>query len=692
MKQYSADRVRTIALLGHSGAGKTSLAEAALFDSGALTRVGRVEDGNTVSDYDAEEKRRGISINLTILPVEWQGFKVNFLDAPGYVDFVGEEYGAASAADAALIVVDAVAGVEVGTEIAWQIAEDNNLPRIVYLNKMARENANPDTVLNELRHTFNANFVPVQIPVGAEMNFKGVVDLLSGKAFMGPEGKTEAAPANLADDIEMGLMALSEAAAGDNDDLIMKYLDGETLTPEEIRSGLLAAIRSGSVVPVCFGDATHNIGVRALLTLLTEVVPGYATSAGFKATNPAGEIVQLKAAADGPLVLYVFKTVADPFVGKLTYFRVMSGELGMEEGRLYNSRSSVEERLGQLLVMRGKDQINVDRLALGDIGAVAKLGDTITGDTLARRTALFHVNGPAYPSPLFEVAVTPKTQQDSAKMGPAMTRLGEQDPTLRWRFESGTGQTILSGMGDTHVDVAVHALHEKFGVGIDTHVPKVPYRETVSRNAAEMYRHKKQTGGAGQFGEVHLEVKPLERGAGFEYSTERVFGGSISGSFFPSIEKGIRSVLEQGVIAGYPVVDVRAEVYDGKMHPVDSKDIAFQIAGREAFRSAFEKAGPVLLEPIVKVVVVVPDAYVGDIIGDLNTRRALVQGMGQERGKSVIEAQAPLAEMQRYAADLRSLTQGRGTYTVEPSHYAIVPGNIALDVIEHAKKEREEEK
>lgn len=692
MKQYSADRVRNIALLGHSGAGKTSLAEAALFDSGALTRVGRVEDGNTVSDYDAEEKRRGISINLTILPVEWQGYKLNFLDAPGYVDFVGEEYGAASAADAALIVVDAVAGVEVGTEIAWQIAEDNNLPRIVYLNKMARENANPDTVLAELRSTFNANFVPVQVPVGAEMNFKGVVDLLSGKAFMGAEGKTEAAPASLADDIEMGLMALSEAAAGDNDDLIMKYLDGEALTPEEIRSGLLAAIRSGSVIPVCFGDATHNIGVRALLTLLTEVVPGYATSKGTSATDPAGETVQLQASANGPLVLYVFKTVADPFVGKLTYFRVMSGELGMEEGRLYNSRSSAEERLGQLLVMRGKDQINVDRLALGDIGAVAKLSETITGDTLARRTALFHVNGPAYPSPLFEVAVTPKTQQDSAKMGPAMTRLGEQDPTLRWRFESGTGQTILSGMGDTHVDVAVHALHEKFGVGIDTHVPKVPYRETVSRNAAEMYRHKKQTGGAGQFGEVHLEVKPLERGAGFEYSTERVFGGSISGSFFPSIEKGIRSVLEQGVIAGYPVVDVRAEVYDGKMHPVDSKDIAFQIAGREAFRSAFEKAGPVLLEPIVKVTVVVPDAYVGDIIGDLNTRRALVQGMGQERGKSVIEAQAPLAEMQRYAADLRSLTQGRGTYTVEPSHYAIVPGNIALEVIEHAKKEREEEK
>ncbi len=692
MKQYAADHIRNIALMGHSGAGKTSLAEVMLFDAGALTRMGRVEDGNTVSDYDPEEKRRSISINLTVLPVEWQGIKLNFLDAPGYVDFVGEEHSAAAAADAALIVVDAVAGVEVGTEVAWQIAEDNGLPRIVYVNKMARENANPDTVLAELRSVFGANFVPIQVPIGAETSFRGVVNLLTRQASGGADGKTEAVPAALADDVEMALMALSEAAAGDDDDLIMKFLDGEELTADEIKNGLRVAIRQGSVVPVCFGDATHNIGVRSLMDVLAQIAPSYLTSRGIQAANPAGETVTLAPDPAGPLVLFAFKTVADPYVGKLTYFRVVSGELAVEEGRLFNPRSSVEERLGQLFVMRGKDQINVDRLALGDIGAVAKLSDTITGDTLARRNAQFTVVPPKYPNPLYEVAVSPKTQQDSAKMGPAMTRLGEQDPTLRWRFEQGTGQTILSGMGDTHVDVAVHALQEKFGVGIDTHVPKVPYKETVTKNAAEQYRHKKQTGGAGQFGEVHLEVKPLERGAGFEYSTDRIFGGSISNSFFPSIEKGIRSVLEQGVIAGYPVVDVRAEIYDGKMHPVDSKDIAFQIAGREAFKAAFEKAGPVLLEPIVQVRVIVPDAYVGDIMGDLNTRRGVVQGIGQERGKSVVEAQVPLAEMQRYAADLRSLTQGRGIYNIEPSHYAVVPGNIAVAVIEAAKKEREEEK
>jgi elongation factor G len=692
MKQYAADRVRSIALMGHSGAGKTSLAEAMLFHSSALTRMGRVEDGNTVSDYDPEEKRRGISINLTVLPVEWQGVKLNFLDAPGYVDFVGESHSAAAAADAALIVVDAVAGVEVGTEVAWQIAEDNGLPRIVYLNKMARENANPDTVIAELRSVFGANFVPVQVPIGAEASFKGVINLLTRQASMGAEGKIEAAPSALADDVEMGLMALSEAAAGDDDDLIMKFLEGEELTPDEVKNGLLAAIRQGSVVPVLFGDAPHGIGVRSLMSVLAEITPGFQGSRGTEATNAADEAVMLAPDPAGPVVLFAFKTVADPFVGKLTYFRVVSGELAIEEGRLFNPRSSVEERLGQLFVMRGKDQINIDRLALGDIGAVAKLGDTITGDTLTRRTNLVRVVPPKYPNPLYEVAVSPKTQQDSAKMGPALTRLGEQDPTLRWRFESGTGQTILSGMGDAHVDVAVHALQEKFGVGIDTHVPRVPYKETVTKNAAEQYRHKKQTGGAGQFGEVHMEVKPLERGAGFEYSTDRIFGGSISNSFFPSIEKGIRSVLEQGVIAGYPVVDVRAEIYDGKMHPVDSKDIAFQIAGREAFKAAFEKAGPVLLEPIVQVKVIVPDAYVGDIMGDLNTRRGVVQGIGQERGKSVVEAQVPLAEMQRYAADLRSLTQGRGIYSIEPSHYAVVPGNIAQNVIEATKKEREEEK
>ena len=692
MKYYPADRVRVIALAGHSGSGKTSLAEAMLFDSGALTRLGRTEDGNTVSDSDPEEKRRGISISLAAMPVEWQGHKITVLDTPGYVDFMGEVYSAIAAVDALLLVIDAVSGVEVGTELAWQIAREYDVPVIVCVNKMARENAAMEVALASLRTSLDGNFVPVQLPIGKEAGFNGVVDLLNKQAYVGVEGKKADVPADMADAVEEAHIELMDVAAESDDELLERYLETMELTPAEVGRGFRAAVRNAAVVPVCFTDATHNIGVRSLMTLLTEIVPSFQNGAGTDALDTHGEPIVLKPDAEGPTTLFAFKTVADPFVGKLTYFRVVSGEATMDESRLYNPRASTEERLGQLYVMRGKDQINVDKLALGDVGALAKLGDTVTGDTLCPRNAQVEVIPPTYPSPLFEVAVTPATQQDSAKMGPAMSRLQEQDPTVRWRFEGGTGQTILSGMGDIHIEVAVHNLQEKFGVGVETAVPKVPFKETISRSATEVYRHKKQTGGAGQFAEVHMEVRPIEGGEGFEYDTSRIFGGSISNSFFPSIEKGIRSILEQGVVAGYPVEGVRAEIYDGKMHPVDSKDIAFQIAGREAFRRAFEKAGPVLLEPIAVVKVTVPDEYVGDIIGDLNTKRAIVLGMGQERGKSVIEAKVPQAEMQRYAAELRSLTQGRGIYTMEPSHYAAVPSNIVHDIIEAARREREEEK
>lgn len=689
MKTYPTERVRNVALMGHSGSGKTSLTEAMLFDTGAITRMGRVEDGNTVSDFDPEEKRRHISINLTTIPVEWEGYKLNVIDTPGYLDFQGDVFSASLAADAVLLVVDAVSGVEVGTELAWQVAVDGKLPRLVFVNKMDRENANADRVLASLSEIFGANFVPVQVPIGSESSFRGVVDLFSKQAFVGPEGKREAVPGNLASAVQAALTRLTEAAAEGDDELIMKYLEGEELTAEEIQRGLSVGIRKGDVVPVFFGSATHNLGVQALMSGLAALVPPFTASAGVAARDLKGEEITLHPTADGPLALFVFKTVADPFVGKLTYFRIMSGELAGET-RLFNPRANIEERLGQIYILRGKEQITVDRLALGDIGAVAKLTETVTGDTLCAREAQVTIKPPSYPNPLYEVAITPKTQQDAAKMGTALTRLVEQDPTLRWRYESATRQTILSGMGDTHVEVAVRNLEAKFGVGVDVSVPKVPYRETVTRSAADQYRHKKQTGGAGQFAEVHMEIKPLERGGGFEYDTSRVFGGVIASSFFPSIEKGIRSVMEQGVIAGYPVVDVRCEVYDGKMHPVDSKDIAFQIAGREVFKKVFEAAGPVLLEPIMKVRITVPDEYVGDIIGDLNTRRAIVQGMSQERKKSVIEAQVPLAEMQRYAVDLRSLTQGRGVYTAELSHYAVVPAHIQQQIIEQARKEREE--
>jgi elongation factor G len=694
MKDYLTDRIRNVVLVGHSGSGKTSIAEAMLFASGALTRMGRIEDGNTVADYDAEERRRGISINLSNVPVEWQDYKINLIDTPGYLEFMGEIYSGTSVADAAVVVVDAVGGVEVGTELAWQIAGDMDVPRIILVNKMDRENASVARVMEDLRTSFEGDLIPVQVPIDPEASLSGIINLFNQKAYMGPEGKKEDLSGDIAEAVADDFKNMMEAAAEGDDDLIMKYLEGEDLTTEEIKRGLIARMGHGDVIPVCFSSATDSdnvsIGIQALLDTLIALVPSFDRSEGTAATDASDEELILPPQADGPLVLYAFKTIADPYVGKLTYFRVVSGELDMDEGRLVNTRTRNEERMGQLYVMRGKDQITVKRLALGDIGALAKLGETITGDTLCTKAEQYQVTPPAFPNPLFEVAVSPKTQQDSAKMGPALTRLQEQDPTLRWRFEPGTRQTLLAGMGDVHVDVAVNGLEEKFGVGVEISVPKVPYKETVTRSATEQYRHKKQTGGAGQFAEVHMEVRPLERGGGFEYDTDRVYGGSIGNQFFPSIEKGIKSVLEGGVIAGYPVEDVRCEVYDGKMHPVDSKDIAFQIAGREAFKKAFEKAGPVLLEPIVNVRVIVPEEYVSNIIGDLNTRRAMVQGMSQERKKSVIEAQVPLAEMQRYAAELRSMTQGRGIYSIEPAYYKEVPSHIEKDIVEAAMREKEE--
>ena len=511
------------------------------------------------------------------------------------------------------------------------------------------------------------------------------------KAFVGPKGEAQDIPANLQAEVDKARTLLIEAAAEGNDDLIMKYLEGEELTPEEIQLGLGLGIRAGSIVPVVCTAASANLGVQALMDALVQLAPSPNQSAPVTAVRSnTGDTVTLATDPSGPLAALVFKTVADPYVGRVTFFRVFSGTMH-SDSRVFNSRSESEERIPQLFTPRGEQHTNVDVVVAGDIGAVAKLTSTITSDTLCEKASALQLTKPSYPSPLFAVAISPKTKADSAKLGPALTRLSEEDPTLRWRQEPSTQQTILEGMGDTHIDIAIRRMESKFGVGVETAVPKVPYQESITKNASAMYRHKKQTGGAGQFGEVHLEVKPLARGAGFEYSTDRVFGGVISNSFFPSIEKGIKSVLESGAMAGYPVVDVRVEVFDGKMHPVDSKDIAFQVAGREAFKLAIQQANPVLLEPIMDVAITVPDEYMGDVLSDINTKRARVQGMTQERGRSIVTAQVPLAEMQRYATDLRSITQGRGLFTMTFSHYEVVPAHAAEAIIAEAKREAEKE-
>ena len=689
MTIFKTSQIRNVVLLSHGGAGKTSLGEAMLFNSGAVSRLGRADDGNTASDYDPEEIRRKISVQMALLPFELGGAKVNVLDVPGYVDFVGDMLSGIQVADTGVMLVDAVAGVEVGLELVWGYADRRQLPRLLFINKMDRDNADFDRALASLQASFDANFVPLQLPIGQQSGFGGVVDLVTMKAYLGEKGEQAPIPDDLSDRAEEARIQLVEAAAETDDTLIEKYLEGEELSPEEITRGLRRSVLEGAMVPVFCGSALKNIGVQRLMQAIVDLAPSPAGVVAATATNPAtDEEETLAADSAGPLAALVFKTLADPYVGRVSYFRVYSGTLS-SDSRAFDVTQGEEERLGQLYLMRGREQTPVAQVVAGDMGAVTRLSETRTGDTLADKGRPLLLSMPAFPHPLYEVAVSPKTQADSAKMGASLSRLCEEDPTLRWRQEPSTRQTILAGMGDTHVSIAVQRLEEKFGVGVTTSIPKVPYRETVTRSASDFYHHKKQTGGAGQFAEVHMEVKPLERGGGFEYDTKRVFGGAVSSSFFPSIEKGIRSVLDRGVIAGYPIEDVRCEVYDGKEHPVDSKDIAFQIAGREAFKKVFREANPVLLEPIMNLTVTVPEEFMGDVLGDLNTRRARVMGMGQERGKTVVTAQAPAAEIQRYGTDLRSMTQGRGLYEIEISHYEVMPAHAAEAVLAQAKREAE---
>lgn len=683
---YSTDKIRNVVLLGHSGSGKTSLAEAMLFNSGAINRLGRVEDGNTTSDYDEEEINRTMSLNLAVIPCEWEGHKINVLDAPGYTDIQGEMINGIHVADTVVLVMDGSAGIEVGTQLTWQMAVENNKPTAIFINKMDRSNASYRKVIEQLRETFDATFVPMELPIRDGETFGGVVDLITQKAYSGT-GKSSEPPADMADEIEEFRLQVIEYGAEGDDELMEKYFEEETLTEAEIDRGIRLGLAAGQIVPVFCGSATANIAVRSFLQTIVDTFPTPVSEFTAKNTKTDSEET-LSSDASGPLAAQVFKTINDQY-GRVSYLRVWSGTF-KPDSRAYNPRTETEERIGGLFSPRGKEQLSVSESAAGDIVGVVKLSETQTGDTLTDKNHPLAMASQIYPNPVYAVALTPQTQGDSAKLGPSLTRITEEDLTLNHHYERATRQTLLEGMGETHVNIAVKRMASRFGLGVDTAIPKVPMLETISKTASDQYRHKKQTGGAGQFGEVHMRVEPLERGAGFEYKSE-VFGGAISQSFLPSIEKGIKQVLEQGVIASYPVVDVRAIVYDGKEHPVDSKDIAFQIAGREAFKLAFKQANPILLEPIMDLTITVPEEYTGDVTGDLSTKRGRMSGMEQARGNTIITAQAPLAEIQRYATDLRSITQGRGVYTMSLSHYQSVPSHIASEIIAQAQKEKEEE-
>jgi elongation factor G len=681
MKDYPAENIRNVALVGHSGTGKTSLAEGLMFVAGATNRLGKIEDHSTLSDWDPDEQKRGFSLNLSILPLEWDGHKVNLLDTPGYMDFMGEVKCGLRAADTALIVVDASSGVQVGTEFAWRFAEELNLPRAIFINRMDRDNADFNGALSQIQSLWGNKCLAVQLPIGSQQAFAGVVDLLTMKAYTGEKAEEGEIPAELASQADQLREKLIEAAAETDDTLITKYLEGEELTAEELANGVRAGIATGGIVPILTGSATKVIGGRRLLDSIVSLFP-----------SPAARPVSVddrEIAADPskPLAALVFKTTADPYVGRLSYFRVLSGTF-KSDSHVWNANRNADERIGAVYHIVGKSQEQASQITAGDIGAVAKLAETHTGETLCARESPVTLEAISFPNPSFSAAISPKTKADLDKMGTALNRIAEEDPSLRLERSADTGEVILSGLGDSHVEVALEKIRRKFGVDLDLHMPRVPYKETVKATAQAEYTHKKQTGGHGQFARVALEVETLPRGTGFEFVNKTV-GGVVPKQYIGSVEKGVTEALSDGILAHYPIVDMRVTLYDGKEHPVDSSDIAFKLAAAQAMKKGAQDAQPIILEPIMNMQITVPEANTGDVISDLNGKRARVLGMTPSGTMTTVDAQAPMAEVQRYAADMRSITQGRGFFTMSLSHYEEVPAHLAQKIVDNANKERE---
>lgn len=670
MKNYQTGQIRNLGMVAHGGSGKTSLVEAMLFNTGVLSRLGRVEDGTTAADYHAEEIARQVTVHTTLVPCEWNGCKVNILDTPGFSDFIGEVKGALRVVDTVAFVVSAVDGVEVQHEVIWELADQYHLPRIVFINKMDRENANFDKVIADLKEKFGANFVPVQIPIGSFSTFTGIVDIINQKAYTGEgKGKEAPVPDDLADEVAVYRDQLIEAAAEGDDELTMKYLEGEELTLDEIKDGLRKSMALGKFVPVLAGSATKNMGAAQLLEFITAYLPA-----------PKAE--------PGPLAALVFKTLADPYVGKMNFLRVFSGQL-KSDSTVYNSSKEKTEKIGNMLFVRGKSNVQTDVALAGDMAVVVKLQDTGTGDTLCEKDKPVVLEGIDLPVPTLSVAIAPKSKNDEDKLGDSIAKLLEEDQTLKVEKNTEIKQTLLTGMGELHLNIMVEKLKRRYGVDVVMSDPKVPYRETIRAKVEVEGKHKKQSGGRGQFGHVWIRFEPAPEEFIF---SEEVFGGSVPRQYFPAVEKGLREVMVEGVLAGYPTSGLKATLYDGSYHNVDSSELAFKIAASLAFKKGIALAKPVLLEPIMNVEVNVPNPFMGDIISDFNTKRGRVLGTEQAGRRTIIKAQVPLSEMYRYAIDLKSMTQGRGSFTMEFSSYEEVPGRLADDIIKKAKAEAEEEK
>ena len=695
MKKYETSRLRNIAIIAHGKAGKTTLAEAMLFDGGASDRLGRVDDGTSIMDFEPEEIKRSLTISSSFNHLEWNKHKINIIDTPGDANFIIDTKNSLQAVDGAVIVVDAISGVEVQTEKVWDYASQFGLARLFFISKLDRERANFSQALTEIQKVLTPKAVPLNLPIGAEDSFSGVIDLMTMKAFYFAgdlSGKmTEGEfPAALKGEAESAREKLTEAIAESDDALLEKYLDGQALSPEELLQGLRNGVLKKAIFPVLCGSGLKNMGVQPLLDAILQYLPSPSDREPAKGIHVVTKAEEIRKPEEGePFSAFVFKTVADPYAGKLTIFRVWSGTL-QPDGTLYNATRQARERFGQILQLEGKNQKPVESVGAGEIAAVAKLRETTTWDTLCDEKKPILYQGISLPIPPVSFAVQPKSKGDEEKITSSLARLIEEDPTIRLQRDEQTKQLILYGMGQVHMEVTVEKLKRKFGVEVNLQTPKIPYKETIkSTKTGIIYRHKKQSGGRGQFAEVHFELSPLPRGTGFEFKNALV-GMNVPRNFVPAVEKGVAEALQGGVLAGYPVVDVKVKFYDGKSHEVDSSEIAFKIAALMAFKKGMSETNPVLLEPIMNVEVFVPDEYMGDVIGDLNSRRGRVLGVEPRPKGQVIKAQVPLAEVLKYAPDLTSMTSGRGSFSIELSHYEEVPAHLTEKVVAAAKPEQKE--
>ena len=695
MSDTDVKKIRNVAVIGHHKSGKTTLVETMLFNAGVINRIGTVENGNTVTDFEPEEIERKISVSSSVVHFDWMGHKVNLIDTPGFINFLQDSRGSLKVADSAIVLASAISGIKAETLKAWEFADEFNLPRVIFINKMNRDNADFNMALKAIEDTFGKEAVALNIPIGAGETFKGIVDILHMKAYKATDGKPQEIPLppDMKDTIDLYRKRLVEKIAESDDKLIEKYLEGQELTQEEIVKGLHEGDVTQSFIPVLCGTGAKNVGVTELMDVIVQCLPSPDEMAKISKVTAkdqkVGNVITLNPSVNEPMSAYVFKTIADSFAGKLSLFRVFTGQI-KADSFVYNSTKGVKERIGSISHLVGKNQVATGILGPGDIGVVAKLKDTVTGDTLCDDSRHIVIDPMVFAEPMMSYAIRPRTKGDEEKVSSGLHRILDEDPTLKFHRDPDSNELIISGMGQAHLEITLHKLKRKFGVDVEMHSPQVSYRETIKKKSVAQGKYKKQSGGRGQYGDCHIEIEPLPSGTGFEF-VNAIVGGAIPKNYIPAIEKGIIDKMKQGIVAGYPLVDVKVTVFDGSYHTVDSSEMAFKMAGSFAIKQAVMTASPVLLEPVVKAELYIPDETLGVVIGDLNSRRGRVQGIeSQTGGTQKIMTFVPMAEMLTYANQLHSMTSGRGIYSMEMSRYEEVPAHIASKIIAERKKEDEE--